>query len=60
MRKKPHTHTAWGVMQIGRRHRDTGIILLLPHDAEPPDLNKAQRPGGPDEIEDEGVEDSDE
>ena len=70
-RKKPHTHTAWGVMQLGRRHRDTreigtgtidhemntavvytdrimrhdtGMILLLPHDVEPPDLSKPQRP----------------
>jgi hypothetical protein len=23
MRKKPHTHTAWGVAQLGRRHRDS-------------------------------------
>ena len=23
MRKKPHTHTAWGVAQIGKRHRDS-------------------------------------
>lgn len=72
MRKKPHTHTAWGVMQLGRRHRDTreigtgtidietntavvytdrimrrdtGMILLIPHGAEPPDLSKPQRPG---------------
>jgi hypothetical protein len=33
MRKKPHTHTAWGVAQLGRRHRDsfeigTGTIDL--------------------------------
>jgi hypothetical protein len=76
-RKKPHTHTAWGVMQLGRRHRDTreigtgtidlekntaviytdrvvrrdtGMILLLPHDVEPPDLSKPQRPGEPDEL----------
>ena len=82
MRKKPHTHTAWGVMQLGRRHRDmreigtgtidfekrsatiytdrivrrdTGMIVLLPHGEEPPDLNsKPQRPG---EIE--GDEDED-
>jgi len=71
-RKKPHTHTAWGVTQIGRRHRDTreigtgtidhekntaviytdrivrrdtGMILLIPHDVEPPELDKPQRPG---------------
>jgi hypothetical protein len=71
MRKKPHTHTAWGVMQLGRRHRDTreigtgtidietntavvytdrimrrdtGMILLVPHDIDPPDLSKPQRP----------------
>lgn len=72
-RKKPHTHTAWGVMQLGRGRRDTreigtgtidhekntaviytdrivrrdtGMILLLPHDVEPPDLSKPQRPAG--------------
>lgn len=71
MRKKLHTHTAWGVMHLGRRHRDTreigtgiidhekntavvytdrimrrdtGTIFLIPHDVEPPDLSKAQRP----------------
>ncbi len=82
MQKKPHTHTAWGVMQLGRRHRamreigtgtidferrsatiftdrivrrDTGMIVLLPHGEEPPDLNsKPQRPGEIEDAEDEG------
>ena len=75
--KKPHTHTAWGVAQIGRRHRqlleigtgtidiarnravvftnrivrrDTGMIMLVPHDEEPsPPQAQPQRPGEDDE-----------
>ena len=78
--KKPHTHTAWGVAQIGRKHRqlleigtgtidiernravvftnrivrkDTGMIVLVLHDEEPPSLQaKPQRPGEADEDED--------
>jgi hypothetical protein len=81
--KKPHTHTAWGVAQIGRRHRqllevgtgtidyerkmavvytnrivrrDTGTIILVPHDEQPPTLQPhARRPGDEDSIDaDEG------